>query len=100
VWWDGLRGLDSPIAAVPAEHLTVAADTGLAAYASASGLDADALRRAMPWYLGFAYFKLGAIFEGIHYRSLQGQTVGEGFDQIGALTLPMIERGLAVLDGA
>lgn len=99
VWWDGLRGLDSPIAAVPADHLAVTADTALEAYASASGLDADAVRGAMPWYLGFAYFKLGAIFEGIHYRSLQGQTVGEGFDQIGALTLPMIERGRAVLDG-
>ncbi len=35
-----------------------------------------------------AYFKLAVILEGIHYRYLQGQTVGEGFDQIGARVRP------------
>ena len=37
----------------------------------------------MNWHLGLAYFKLAVILEGIHYRYLQGQTVGDGFDRIG-----------------
>ncbi len=37
----------------------------------------------MGFHLGLAYFKLAVILEGIHYRYLQGQTVGEGFDRIG-----------------
>ena len=37
------------------------------------------------WYLGFAYYKIAAIFEGIHYRAQQGLTVGDGFDRLGAL---------------
>ena len=43
-------------------------------------------------YLGLAYFKLAVILEGIHYRYLQGQTVGEGFDQIGARLRPADRR--------
>ena len=38
----------------------------------------------MDFHLGLAFFKLAVILEGIHFRYLQGQTVGEGFDQIGA----------------
>ena len=37
----------------------------------------------MGFHLALAYFKLAVILEGIHYRYLQGQTVGEGFDRIG-----------------
>ena len=96
VWWDGMAGLDSPVAAVPAavpgfpggDHL-------LAAYGRRSGLDLDPL----PWYLGFAYFKIAAIFEGIHFRSRQGLTVGEGFERLGELVPPLVERGHAALEG-
>jgi aminoglycoside phosphotransferase (APT) family kinase protein len=52
----------------------------LAAYAAASGREPG----EMNWHLALAYFKLAVILEGIHYRFLQGQTVGEGFDRIGA----------------
>jgi len=30
------------------------------------------------FYLGLAAYKLAAVLEGIHYRYLQGQTVGRG----------------------
>ena len=63
----------------------------LAAYASASG-------RApgdMGWHMGLAYFKLAVILEGIHYRFLKGQTVGEGFDRIGEGFDLIIAAGLA-----
>ena len=96
VWWDGMSGLDSPVAAVPAdvpgypgsEHL-------LASYGEQSGLDLDPL----PWYLGFAFFKVAAIFEGIHFRSQQGLTVGEGFERLGELVPPLVERGHGALSG-
>jgi aminoglycoside phosphotransferase (APT) family kinase protein len=55
----------------------------LAAYAAASGRDPGDLAGEMRWHMALAYFKLAVILEGIHYRYLQGQTVGEGFDRIG-----------------
>jgi aminoglycoside phosphotransferase (APT) family kinase protein len=58
-------------------------DAQLAAYAAASGQAPGALTSDMSWHLALAYFKLAVILEGIHYRYLQGQTLGEGFDRIG-----------------
>lgn len=49
------------------------------------------------FYLGLAAFKLAAILEGIHYRYLDGQTVGDGFDTIGAAIDPLLETGLTAL---
>ncbi|MDH2413594.1 phosphotransferase family protein [Nocardioides sp. CER19] len=49
------------------------------------------------FYLGLAAYKLAAILEGIHYRYLQGQTVGEGFDTIGDAIHPLLEAGLKAL---
>jgi aminoglycoside phosphotransferase (APT) family kinase protein len=51
----------------------------------------------LPWYLGLAAFKLAVILEGIHYRFQAGQTVGAGFDQIGALVTPLARAGRAYL---
>lgn len=64
-------------------------------YASTSGRDLY----AMGFYLGLAYFKLAAILEGIHYRHTRGQTVGAGFDTIGAAVVPLIQAGRAALKG-
>ncbi len=38
------------------------------------------------------------MLEGIHYRYTKGQTVGAGFDRIGALVEPLLRQGLAALD--
>jgi aminoglycoside phosphotransferase (APT) family kinase protein len=65
----------------------------LARYAQASGHELG----DMGFHLGLAYFKLAVILEGIHFRYLQGQTVGEGFDQIGAGFDPLIAAGLDAL---
>lgn len=69
------------------------ADEMLARYAAHSGRDLS----AMGFYLGLAYFKLAVILEGIHYRHTHGQTVGEGFDAVGDLVVPLIDAGLAAL---
>ena len=67
----------------------------LAAYGRQSELDLTSL----PWYVGFAFFKIAAIFERIHFRAQQGLTVGEGFDRLGDMVPPLIERGHAALSG-
>ncbi|MCR6485075.1 phosphotransferase family protein [Amycolatopsis sp. OK19-0408] len=92
-WWDGP---DNPVATTPARVPGFpSAGFLVEAYARRSGRDLAAL----PWYLGFAYYKIAAIFEGIHYRARQGLTVGEGFDRLGELVPGLAERGHTALDG-
>ncbi|AZM78582.1 phosphotransferase family protein [Streptomyces sp. KPB2] len=62
-------------------------------YAARSGRDVT----TVAWYTAFAWFKLAAILEGIHYRYTLGQTVGRGFDRIGDLVPVFIEHGLTTL---
>ena len=97
VWWDGISGLDSPVAAVPGD-VAGFPDSGhlVAAYGRRTGQDLGAL----PWYLGFAFYKIAVIFEGIAHRALEGLTVGEGFDRLGALVPDLAQRGHAALDTA
>ncbi|RRR95808.1 phosphotransferase family protein [Glycomyces terrestris] len=65
--------------------------------------DAYAARARTPvpdlrWYRAFACYKLAVILEGVHYRYTRGQTVGEGFEAIGALVAPLAEEGLWISD--
>jgi aminoglycoside phosphotransferase (APT) family kinase protein len=46
------------------------------------------------FYLGLASFKLAGILEGIHFRYLQGQTLGPGFESIGDTVGPLLAAGL------
>ena len=48
----------------------------------------------LSWYGAFAAYKLGVIAEGIHFRFSRGETVGAGFDRIGALVEPIAGEGL------
>ncbi|MEV4417488.1 phosphotransferase family protein [Catellatospora sp. NPDC049609] len=65
-------------------------------YAARRGTDLSAL----PWYVAFAHFKLVGILEGVHYRYLAGQTVGEGFDRVGAMVPHLITLGRKTLQEA
>ena len=62
-------------------------------YASRTGRDLG--------HLGFhealACFKLAVILEGIHYRHVHGQTLGDGFAGIGAMVEPLVAMGLESL---
>lgn len=62
------------------------------AYAQRSGRDIPELG----WYRAFAAYKLAVILEGIHFRYLADETVGDGFDRIGELVEPLAQQGLAV----
>ncbi len=64
-------------------------------YGRASGRDL----RALPWYVGFGYFKLAVVAEGIHHRYLQGRTVGAGFEDFGAAVPRLLDSALAALEG-
>lgn len=58
-------------------------------YAAGTGRDLS----GFGFYIGLAVYKLAAILEGIHFRYLQGQTVGPGFDRIGEGIAPLLEAG-------
>ncbi|MBB5908635.1 phosphotransferase family protein [Actinoalloteichus hymeniacidonis] len=64
-------------------------DALIEAYATTSGRDVDGLA----WYVGFGFFKLAVIMEGIHYRHRLGQTAGVGFGGIGELVEPLARSG-------
>jgi aminoglycoside phosphotransferase (APT) family kinase protein len=49
------------------------------------------------WYVGFGYFKLAVVAEGIHHRFLAGKTVGEGFDHFGAAVPVLLQAALHAL---
>jgi aminoglycoside phosphotransferase (APT) family kinase protein len=49
------------------------------------------------WYVGFGYFKLAVVAEGIHHRYLAGKTVGEGFDHFGAAVPVLLQAALRSL---
>ena len=96
-WWDGIVGLDSPVAAVPGDVPGFPPSSRLLdRYASHVGLDLTRL----PWYVAFAFFKLAAIFEGIHYRDTLGLTIGGGFERLGEMVPALVDRGHAALDAA
>lgn len=59
-------------------------------YVSRRGISLDDL----DWYIVFADFKIAVILEQIHSRHLQGTTVGGGFDDIGDMVGPLLERAL------
>jgi aminoglycoside phosphotransferase (APT) family kinase protein len=93
-YWEGLGRL--PASAVAALGPAAGLPDGsvlVAEYAARSGRDVSALA----WYVAFGYFKIAVILEGIHYRYVQGQTVGPGFDRIGEVVPPLIALGLAGL---
>jgi aminoglycoside phosphotransferase (APT) family kinase protein len=97
-YWDVLgseTAADNPIATAigPAAGFPPASDL-LDRYAKTSPVDLSAL----PWYTALACYKLAVILEGIHYRYTQGQTVGAGFDQIGAIVPTLIASGRTTLD--
>ena len=98
VYWEGFSGIsDNPIAkGVGPEYEFPSARQLLERYGARSELDLSDLG----WYIAFGYFKIAVILEGIHYRFIQNQTVGEGFDHVGALVAPLVAQGLATLEEA
>jgi aminoglycoside phosphotransferase (APT) family kinase protein len=97
VYWDGLGSLDNPIVDAAGARAGFPSGDSLARwYAERTDLDLTDLR----WYVAFGYYKLAVILEGIHYRYVCGQTVGDGFDRVGAVVEPLVQMGLDSLGTA
>ena len=60
-------------------------------YAAGTGADLH----GFGFHLGLAAYKLAAILEGIHLRHQRGQTVGDGFEGVGAVTAPLLALGIS-----
>ncbi|HEX6443476.1 MAG TPA: phosphotransferase family protein [Streptosporangiales bacterium] len=97
VYWDALTEIpDTPLRGGITRAAGFPPFADLAErYAARTGADLSDL----PWYTAFGHFKLAVIAEGIHYRNLQGKTVGPGFDTIGEAVVPLSRRGLTILEG-
>lgn len=92
--------LDAGPEAVPS---SVSTEDGYPTFDELVAVYADATGSAvhdLPWYLAFAAYKLAVILEGIHFRYQAGQTVGDGFESIGALVTPLAVAGRNYLKGA
>ncbi|HYY12546.1 MAG TPA: phosphotransferase family protein [Kineosporiaceae bacterium] len=93
-YWEGLGRLPaSAVAALGPAAGFPGGDALVAQYTAASGRDVAAL----PWYVAFGFFKIAVILEGIHYRFVQGATVGAGFDRIGEVVPALIALGLSTI---
>lgn len=93
VYWEGFDDIEqNPIAKGigPAYGFPPAREL-LERYARRGGTDLSRL----DWYVAFGYFKIAVILEGIHYRFTHNQTVGAGFEHVGALVPPLVAQGLA-----
>ncbi|QLH20813.1 phosphotransferase family protein [Streptomyces sp. Rer75] len=84
---------DAPISSTQGAPGHPGTDELVQRYAEGSGRDVSGIA----WYTAFAYFKLAVILEGIHYRFTLGQTLGAGFDRIGAIVPGFIHNGLTTL---
>jgi aminoglycoside phosphotransferase (APT) family kinase protein len=54
---------------------------------------------ALPWYVGFACFKLVVILAGVAARGRAGAMIGDGFIEMAGRIPPLVEVGHASLDG-
>jgi aminoglycoside phosphotransferase (APT) family kinase protein len=67
----------------------------LGRYAECSGRDLSDLG----FYIALASFKLAVIAEGIHFRYVHGQTVGDWFEGVGSAVEPVVACGLSAMRG-
>lgn len=97
MYWDGFAGIErSPVASPGTLPGWPGRDALVERYAAHSTVGLERLG----WYIAFAFYKLAAILEGIHCRTVQGLSVGEeSADLSGAVAL-LVARGHAALDQA
>jgi aminoglycoside phosphotransferase (APT) family kinase protein len=87
----GRLGGDGPMASIAPGYPSE--EEVLARYAEHAGRALD----DSSFYIALGSFKLAVILEGIHFRYVHGQTVGTGFEEVGAQTEALVAMGLAAL---
>ncbi|RSM37802.1 phosphotransferase family protein [Amycolatopsis balhimycina DSM 5908] len=94
VYWDPRVAPVLGVRHVPTAHPGFPAAADLAGqYARRSGRDLTELA----FYQALGWFKLAVIAEGIHARHRAGQSVGTGYDEVGAAVPGLVGAGLALL---
>jgi aminoglycoside phosphotransferase (APT) family kinase protein len=88
-----VSGIAGVMPAMSPDNGFLSADQMAARYADGAGRDLSQL----DWYIALGYYKLAVISEGIHYRYLQGKTVGEGFSQMGERVPQLLDAALGLL---
>jgi aminoglycoside phosphotransferase (APT) family kinase protein len=96
LYWN-VGALPGAGAALPSAVDPVAGYPGLDVLVDAYAARAGIVVPDLSWYGAFAAYKLGVIAEGIHFRFSRGETVGAGFDRIGAIVEPIAGEGLRQL---
>ncbi|WP_034092067.1 phosphotransferase family protein [Streptacidiphilus albus] len=95
MYWDGFAGIArSPVPSPGALPGWPDRAALVDRYARRSTLPLDGL----DWYVAFAFYKIAAILEGIHCRTVQGLTVGEESADLARAVPLLVGRGHAVLD--
>jgi aminoglycoside phosphotransferase (APT) family kinase protein len=64
-------------------------------YAARTGRDLSSL----PWYVGFACFKLAVVLSGVAARGRAGAMIGDGFVEMAARIAPLVDVGHTALSG-
>jgi aminoglycoside phosphotransferase (APT) family kinase protein len=64
-------------------------------YASSTDRDLSSL----PWYVGFACFKLAVVLSGVAARGRAGAMIGDGFVEMAARMSPLVDVGHSALSG-
>jgi aminoglycoside phosphotransferase (APT) family kinase protein len=64
-------------------------------YATRTGSDLSSL----PWYVGFACFKLAVVLAGVAARGRAGAMIGDGFVEMAARIAPLVEVGHTAISG-
>jgi aminoglycoside phosphotransferase (APT) family kinase protein len=54
---------------------------------------------SLPWYVGFACFKLAVVLSGVAARGRAGAMIGDGFVEMAARIPPLVEVGHTALSG-
>jgi aminoglycoside phosphotransferase (APT) family kinase protein len=54
---------------------------------------------ALPWYVGFACFKLAVVLSGVAARGRAGAMIGDGFVEMAARIPPLVDVGHSALSG-
>jgi aminoglycoside phosphotransferase (APT) family kinase protein len=89
----GLAGTDTDALGLPSQRSYVQR------YCQATGRDFAAFEADWPFYLAFNLFRLSAILQGISKRHQQGMAASASAGEVGAMALPVAERGWALASG-
>ncbi|GHE12669.1 phosphotransferase family protein [Streptomyces alanosinicus] len=97
MYWDGFAGVDrAPVASPGVLPGWPGRETLVERYAAHHP---DGLEH-LGWYTAFGFYKLAAILEGIHCRTVRGLTVGEESADLAAAVPLLVTRGHEALDTA